>query len=85
MSKFLRAAIVLAIFVVGVSVIGASAAQAQIVGMAGEYSESNGIIVQIPQNPPIIPCTPGVGDARCITSTQRFFGNPAVPIRFTKR
>jgi hypothetical protein len=86
MSKFLRAAVVLATFVMG-----ATAAQAQFVGMAGEYTESNGIIVQIPQNPPIIPCTPAspqgvnddsnplLNDSRCMGSEQHFFGTTANP------
>jgi hypothetical protein len=80
MSKFLRAAVVLATFVMG-----ATAAQAQFVGMAGEYHESNGIIVQIPQNPPIISCTPSspqgvdddsnplLNDSRCMASEQHLF------------
>jgi len=80
MSKFLRAA-VLATFVMG-----ASAAQAQTVGMAGEYSESNGIVVQIPQNPPNVSCVLGetqggavgvANDARCINSRQGFGFDPA--------
>lgn len=53
MSKFLRAALVVA--TVGMA---ASASQAQTVAMYGEYHESNGIIVNIPQNPPIVPCVP---------------------------
>lgn len=36
----------------------ASASQAQTVAMYGEYHESNGIIVNIPQNPPVVPCVP---------------------------
>ncbi|MEZ4281512.1 MAG: hypothetical protein R3F21_18055 [Myxococcota bacterium] len=46
-----------AAFVVGVST-AALASQAQTVAMYGEYHESNGIIVNLPQNPPIVPCTP---------------------------
>jgi len=53
MSKFLRAAVVVAS--VGMA---AAASQAQTVAMYGEYHESNGIIVNIPQNPPIVPCVP---------------------------
>ena len=86
MSKFLRAAAVLATFVMG-----ATAAQAQFVGMAGAYHESNGIIVQIPQNPPNVPCTPAsaqgvnddsnplLNDSRCMGSEQHFFGSTAAP------
>ncbi len=46
--------------VVLAGLIGATATvgRAQIVGMYGEYHESNGIIVNIPQNPPIVPCVP---------------------------
>src|SRR5690606_24279225 len=55
--------------------------QAQTVGMYGEYHESNGIIVNIPQNPPIVTCPdpnlPGNPlDARCHHRVQKFFGNP---------
>jgi len=76
MSKFLRAAAIMATVV-----LGASASQAQVVGMAGHYSEGNGIIVQIPQNPPNAACTFGaVGDARCTGITQHFFGGPAAPV-----
>jgi hypothetical protein len=53
MSRILRAALVVA--TVGMA---ASASQAQTVAMYGEYHESNGIIVNIPQNPPIVPCVP---------------------------
>jgi hypothetical protein len=47
--------------IVGVGLAVAMAAvtsQAQTVGMYGEYHESNGPIVNIPQNPPIVPCIP---------------------------
>ncbi|MEZ4281510.1 MAG: hypothetical protein R3F21_18045 [Myxococcota bacterium] len=53
MSRIFRAALVVA--TVGMA---AAASQAQTVAMYGEYHESNGIIVNIPQNPPIVPCTP---------------------------
>ncbi len=36
----------------------APGSRAQTVGMYGEYHESNGIIINIPQNPPIVPCVP---------------------------
>ena len=55
MSKFLRTAVVITSIAVGASV-----AQAQQVGMAGSYIEGNGIIVQIPQNPPLKDCDPVV-------------------------
>ena len=60
MSKFLRAAIV-----VTTVALGASMAQAQTVAMAGEYMEANGLIVNIPQNPPTAPCNPSANDALC--------------------
>ncbi|MEZ4331384.1 MAG: hypothetical protein R3F35_06505 [Myxococcota bacterium] len=74
MSKFFQLAVVAAT-VVGVS----ASAQAQTVAMYGEYHESNGIIVNIPQNPPILPCPnpnlPGnPPDARCHHRVQKFFG-----------
>jgi len=53
MSKFIQAAAL--VVMVG---LGAATAQAQSVAMFGEYSEANGIIVNIPQNPPIVPCVP---------------------------
>ena len=66
MSKFLRAVAILTTVV-----LGASASQAQTVGMAGEYSEGNGIIVQIPQNPPLVPCSYLIGgEARCQRNRQ---------------
>lgn len=37
---------------------GASAAHAQTVAMYGEFHESNGIIGNIPQNPPVVGCVP---------------------------
>ena len=47
--------------------------------MAGEYHEANGVIVQIPQNPPQITCAAdqptweGQNDARCLRNVQQFF------------
>jgi hypothetical protein len=75
MSKFLRATAIMAAVV-----LGATASQAQTIGMAGEYTEGNGIIVQIPQNPPQVACTYAApDDARCLRNTQHFFGGPAAP------
>lgn len=53
MSKLVRVALV--VIVVGLAPV---ASPAQTVGMYGEYHESNGIIVNIPQNPPIVSCVP---------------------------
>ncbi len=68
MSKFLRA-----VMVITTIALGASVSHAQVVAMAGQYSEANGIIVDIPQNPPKVACTQA-GDARCIERSQAFFG-----------
>ncbi|MBY0399718.1 hypothetical protein K2X89_05445, partial [Myxococcota bacterium] len=38
--------------------LSAPAGEAQTVAMYGEYHESNGIIVNIPQNPPVVACVP---------------------------
>jgi hypothetical protein len=46
------------------AVLFTATANAQTVGMAGEYQEGNGIIVNIPQNPPLVACDPAV--ARCV-------------------
>jgi hypothetical protein len=81
MSKFLRAAAVLATFVMAASI-----GHAQVVAMAGEYSEGNGIIINIPQNPPGLPCATDQTDwdaqnnARCLRNVQQFFGGGAAPI-----
>ncbi len=50
-----RVRVVPLILVVGLV---AFASRAQTVAMYGEFHESNGIIGNIPQNPPIIPCVP---------------------------
>ena len=77
MSKFLRAALVITSIA-----LGASVAQAQTVAMAGQYSEANGIIINIPQNPPNVPCTQTT-DARCVGRRQ-YFGPPvATPMSST--
>jgi hypothetical protein len=81
MSKFLRASAVLASIVMAASV-----GQAQTVAMAGEYSEGNGIVVNIPQNPPSLPCATGQAgwdaqnNARCLRNNQKFFGGGAGPV-----
>ena len=46
------------------AVLFTATASAQTVGMAGEYVEGNGIIVNIPQNPPLVACDPA--EARCV-------------------
>ncbi len=62
MSRFLQAAIVVTSIALGASL---AQAQGSTVAMAGQYSEANGIIVNIPQNPPNVPCTQA-GNARCV-------------------
>ena len=79
MSKVLRITAVVASIT-----FAAVAAQAQNVSMYGSYSEGNGIIVNIPQNPPLATCNAAA--ARCvgkrdltpadlITSTTPTFGS----------
>jgi len=83
MSRFLGAAVALT-----VCVMGASLANAQNVGIAGEYSESNGVIVNIPQNPPNQTCAASTaawsapGDARCPRIEKHFFMTTANPAAF---
>jgi len=48
-------------------------AQAQYVSMTGEWYSHNGAEVNIPYNPPVIPCTPGIGGA-CITKKTPLIG-----------
>ena len=79
MSKVLRISAVVASIT-----FAAMAAQAQNVSMYGSYGEANGIIVNIPQNPPLAPCS--AADAQCmgkrdltpndlITTTTPTFGS----------
>lgn len=69
MSTFFRGALVLT-----AAFLTAAAAQAQTVGMAGQYHETNGIIINIPQNPPVVDCDNTVNDSRCLARVQKFFG-----------
>ena len=71
MSMFLRAAVAFTAVV-----LSASVGQAQTVAMAGQYHEANGIIINIPQNPPVVACDNLVNDARCMKREQFFFGFP---------
>jgi len=79
MPKLLRLAVVAA-----AALVGSSASQAQTVGMVGSYHESNGIVVNIPQNPPIVVGCSQVGDARCHKKRERFLANPTAPFSFQK-
>ncbi len=51
--------------------LSAASANAQTVAMAGSYGEADGMILNFPQNPPIIPCEICVGGA---TPTQTVGG-----------
>ena len=79
MPKLLRMAVVAA-----AALVGSTASQAQTVGMVGSYHESNGIVVNIPQNPPVVQGCSQVGDARCHRKRERFLANPAAPFAFQK-
>ena len=69
MSRFLcMSALVVA------AVLMATVTQAQTIGMSGSYHESNGIIVNIPQNPPTASCDNSLPNARCHRRQQLFFG-----------
>ena len=63
MSSIVRTALAATSIAVAVGM-AASAVQAQSVAMAGSYAEGNGIIVNIPQNPPNVACDPAL--ARCV-------------------
>ncbi len=65
MYKFLAAASLFATIVLAGSI-----GQAQQVAMAGQFHEANGIIINIPQNPPVVACTQA-GDARCMKRRLR--------------
>ena len=81
MFKLLRAAVVITSIAMGASMM-ANPANAQTVAMAGQYSEANGIIINIPQNPPNVSCTQA-SNARCVGRRQ-YFGPPvATPMTST--
>jgi hypothetical protein len=63
MSKIVRTALAATSVAIAVGM-AASAVQAQSVAMAGSYGEGNGIIVNIPQNPPNVACDPAL--AKCV-------------------
>ena len=69
MSRFVRL-----LALVAAAVMTATISQAQTIGLSGNYHESNGIIVNIPQNPPTAACDNTLPNARCHKRTQRFFG-----------
>jgi len=61
---------------------GGAHAQAQNVGMIGDWYSFNGAVVNIPYNPPVIPCTPGIGGAcpKKISLTGTTFNQPSFGI-----
>ena len=63
MSKIVRTALAATSVAIAVGM-AASTVQAQSVAMAGSYAEGNGIIVNIPQNPPNVACDPAL--AKCV-------------------
>lgn len=63
MSSIVRTALAATSIAIAVGM-AASAVQAQSVAMAGSYGEGNGIIVNIPQNPPNVACDPAL--AKCV-------------------
>lgn len=75
MSRFLRiSALVAAV------VMTATISQAQTIGMSGNYHESNGIIVNIPQNPPTASCDNTLPNARCHRRQEFINMNPPNPV-----
>ena len=69
-----------------VAMIAGFAGTAGAVGLAGNYHETNGIIINIPQNQPLVACDAAAENARCHFKQQAFFGQgagnttaPAVP------
>ncbi|MEM9175530.1 MAG: PEP-CTERM sorting domain-containing protein [Myxococcota bacterium] len=57
-----------------VAMIAGFAGNAGAVGLAGNYHESNGIIINIPQNQPLVDCDASAENARCHAKGQGFFG-----------
>ena len=60
-----------------VAMIAGFAGNAGAVGLAGNYHETNGIIINIPQNQPLAPCDASADNARCHFKRQAFFGQGA--------
>ena len=46
---------------------------AQAVGLVGNYHESNGTLLNIPLNPPVVPCDASADNARCHFKRAAFF------------
>ena len=61
--------------VIPILLVGAGfATSAQAVGLVGNYHESNGTLLNIPLNPPVVPCDGSADNARCHFKQQGFFG-----------
>lgn len=60
-----------------VAMIAGFAGTAGAVGLAGNYHETNGIIINIPQNQPLVACDAASENARCHFKQQAFFGQGA--------
>ena len=50
------------------------ATNAQAVGLAGNYHESEGSLLNFPHNPPVVPCDASADNARCHFKRQAFWG-----------
>ncbi|MCR9093905.1 MAG: PEP-CTERM sorting domain-containing protein [bacterium] len=68
MSERWRSAIVVALLVLGI------ATSAQAIGLVGNYHESSGVVLNIPLNPPVVPCDASADNARCHFKQQKFWG-----------
>ena len=60
-----------------VAMIAGFAGNAGAVGLAGNYHETNGIIINIPQNQPLVDCDAAKENARCHVKKQAYFGQGA--------
>ncbi|MBB82635.1 MAG: hypothetical protein CL931_02335 [Deltaproteobacteria bacterium] len=60
-----------------VAMIAGFAGTAGAVGLAGNYHETNGIIINIPQNQPLVACDAASENARCHFKQQAYFGQGA--------
>jgi len=72
----------LAPWVIGLAaILSGSLGHAQSVSMSGSYHESNGVLLDLPFNPPKVTCLPGSNDAQCHLHRQGFFGSPITNVR----
>ena len=68
MSERWRSASLLALLMLGL------ATSAEAVGLVGNYHESNGVVLNVPLNPPVVPCDASANNARCHFKQQKFWG-----------